>query len=127
MTVVPAGRRPADPQDQQGSAGSPRHATSHVGHTKPTQLDGSDGVSRRKVDRRWSGPFRSGWSREEFRTRGSGVLGVDRGAMRGTVAKVRASLGDPAPGRRKGLSAVACNLARCRPDNPQAEEAPCPI
>ena len=93
--------------------GSPRHATSHDGQTRPTQLAGSDGVPLRKAERRWRGPFRSGWSNEGSRTRGSGVLGVDRGAMRGTVAKARAPLGDAVAERRKGRFAVACTPAQC--------------
>ena len=39
--MVPAGRLPRDPQDQHGSSGSPRQATSQPEHTRPTQWAGS--------------------------------------------------------------------------------------
>ena len=91
---MPAGRRPTEPHDQQGSAGSPRHATSQLVQISPTQWDGSTPVTREGsvVDR-----YRSGWSRAAPSGGRSGFLGVDQGAMRGTVAKARAWLGDPGP------------------------------
>ena len=48
--------------------------------------------------------FQSGWSSAGSTDGRSGFLGVDQGAMRGTVAKARARLGDPGPGP------VACVL-----------------
>jgi len=92
--VVPAGRRPTEPHDQQGSVGSPRQATSQLVHTSPTQWDGSTLATREGVRADRS---RSGWSRDASPGGWSGFLGVDQGAMRGTVAKARAWLGDPGP------------------------------
>ena len=93
--MVPAGRLPDDPHDQHGSVGLPRHATSQREQTSPTQWDGSMRATRddREADR-----FRSGWSSAGSPDGWPGFLGVDQGAMRGTVAKARARLGDPGPG-----------------------------
>jgi hypothetical protein len=93
--VVPAGRRPTEPQDQQGSTGSPRHATSQLVQTSPTQWEGSTLATREGLV---DGRSRSGWSRDASPAVRSGFLGVDQSAMRGTVAKARALLGDPGPG-----------------------------
>jgi len=91
---VPAGRRPTEPHDQQGSAGSPRQATSQLVQTRPTQWEGSTLAIREGLG---VGRSRSGWSRDIPPGGRSGFLDVDQGAMRGTVAKARAWLGDPGP------------------------------
>ena len=91
--MVPAGRLPRDPQDQHGSSGSPRQATSQPEHTRPTQWAGSTGATG--AEDRSGGTLRSGWSRDGSPMPCSGDRDNGRGAMRGTVAKARAPLGDP--------------------------------
>ena len=75
--------------------------------------------------------YRSGWSRDAWPGGRSEFLGVDQGAMRGTVAKARAWLGDPGPWpvaciRRSTCAKRTTHLIQVAEETPMSDLIPDP-